>query len=78
MSKISQESCGGDVFSLLKFIVKNNVYTIIPKRDNNTPDGWFISVFKNGKEIPSKTCKTKGNISTNKKMFQLKNELFKI
>lgn len=77
MAKISQESCYGNVFSQLKFTVGTDKYCIIPKRNTDIADGWIIEIFKNGKEIVSKTCKTIGNMATNKKIFQLKNEYLK-
>lgn len=77
MAKITPESCYGQVFSSLKFIVENDEFLIRPKRSGDTADEWIVEIFKNGKQIVSKTCRTIGSQATNKKIFQLKEEYSK-
>lgn len=77
MSKITPESCYGNVFSLMKFTVNKDEYKIIPKRDSEVADGWVVQIYKNDKQIVSKSVKTVGNMATNKAILTLKNEYAK-
>lgn len=77
MSRITPESCYGSVFSSLKFIVESDEFKIVPRPDSESADAWIVEIYKNGKQIVSRTCKTVGNQATNKKILQLKEEYSK-
>lgn len=71
--RVSKESCYGSVFSKISFNIGKNTYDIKASRDEKTPDGWWVHVSKNGKEIESRKKYTNGNIQTNKIMLTIRN-----